>query len=124
MSKASERQKRYRESQAENGKKQVSVMLSSDTVKALERLQSQLGLGSKSEVIEQIVTSDADKFTQLTELERKIEERVLFHVHNEGSYRKAAKKLNEEGIPSSLGQSSWGHSRVSIFMHNIGTKES
>jgi hypothetical protein len=123
MSKATERQKRFKQTQAENGKKQIAVFLSSDAVEALERLKSQMGVRSNSAVIEQIVTSNADKFIQKTELEQKIEERVLYHVHNEGSFRKAAKKLNEEGIPSSLGNVAWGHSRVSSFVQNIGTKE-
>jgi hypothetical protein len=72
-------------------------------------------VSSVSKVIDEIVTSNADKFIQKAELEQKIEERVIFHVHNEGSYRKASIKLNEEGVPSSLGKVSWGHTIVSYL---------
>ncbi|MBF0456087.1 MAG: hypothetical protein HQL72_14870 [Magnetococcales bacterium] len=123
MSKASERQKRFKEQQAELGIKQVTVLLSEATRKRLELLKSQMGVSSVSKVIDEIVTSNAEKFIQKAVLEQKIEERVLFHIHNEGSFRKAAIKLNEEGVPSSLGNVAWGHSGVSRFLKRIGMDE-
>ena len=120
---ASARQIRFRNAQASEGKKQVTVYLSEDARRLLELLKVRMGAGSLSETLERFVTSNAQKYAQAVDLEEGFEGMVERVVSSEGSLRAAARKLNEDGIPSVLPRVSWSHRQVARVLNRVGMRD-